>query len=434
MAPGGTELTLENPILTRMPCEDTLRKPPTSPGRASLAVTAKQAMCERIVGHCVRIYGDRLSAIVLAGSMARDEATFVCDGKDVKLLGDADCVLIFRKDASLPADSETASLEHTIEEHLAKDGVCGKVGLSAVTPRFLENLPPDITTYELRNCGQVLWGEPDILSIVRNFSARDILREDAWRMLCNRMIEQLAYVGHLDNTCAELTPELHYATVKLFLDMATSYLLFAEQYAPSYRQRSVSLLAFAERTHGDAPFPLKKFAARVAECTSWKLFGEARDCDRRVALWHEGISYLRRLWRWEISQLTGVRGEATIEFLCRQLAKQQTVQQRLRGWLSVVKRSGWLKSWRRWPRWMRLSLDSTPRYLIYRVATEVVFGMPNLPEHEGELLRRDVDWHAVQALLPERAPRSNAPQKPAWHALADDVLWNYSEFLLDTRA
>ena len=427
-------MTLENPILTGIPREHGSRNPPVSPGWPDLAVTAKRAVCEHIVHHCVRTYRDRLSAIVLAGSMARDEATFVRDGKDVRLLGDADCALIFRKNASLPADSETASLEHTIEEHLAKDGVRGKVGLSAVTPGFLENLPRDITTYELRNCGQVLWGEPDILSIVRNFSASAIMREDAWRMLCNRMIEQLAYVGHFNNTSAELTPELHYATVKLFLDMATSYLLFAEQYAPSYRERSARLLALAERTQGDAPFPLKKFAARVAQCTSWKLLGEARDCDRRVGLWHEGIRYLRRLWRWEMIQLTSSSGEATIKSLCRQLAKQQTVQQRLRGWLSVVKRRGWLKSWRRWPRWMRLSLDSTPRYLVYRAATEVVFRLPYLLKQEGELPRLDVDWHAIQALLPERAPRQSSPEKVLWRALADDVWWNYSKFLMNTRA
>src|SRR5580704_2379781 len=101
-----------------MPREDTSRNPPASPGWPDLAVTAKQAMCEHIVHHCVRTYRDRLRAVVLAGSMARDEATFVRDGKGVKLLGDADCVLIFRKDASLPADFETASLEHAIEEHL----------------------------------------------------------------------------------------------------------------------------------------------------------------------------------------------------------------------------------------------------------------------------------------------------------------------------
>jgi len=427
-------LGLENTILTCMPQENASSKSPTSPVRSGLAVAAKQAMCEHIVYHCVRAYRDRLRAVVLSGSMARDEATFVRDDKGVKLLGDADCAIVFRKDVSLPSDSETALLEHKIEEHLAKDGICGKVVLAAVTPRFLENLPPDITTYELRNCGQVLWGEADILSIVRNFSASDIPPEDAWRMLCNRMIEQLAYVGHLNGTCAELTPELHYATVKLFVDMSTSYLVFAKEYAPSYRERSERLLVLAERQHGEAPFPLKRFAARVAECTSWKLSGTQGDCDRRVGLWHEGIRYLRRLWRWEMIQLTNACGEPTIESLCRRLAKHQTVQQRLRGWLSVAKRRGWLKSWRRWPRWMRLSLASTPRYLVYRAATEVVFRLPSLLKHEGEPPRLDVNWHSVQALLPEQAPRSDSPEKVLWRALAEDVLWNYSEFLLGTRA
>jgi hypothetical protein len=83
---------------------------------------------------------------------------------------------------------------------------------------------------------------------------------------------------------------------------------------------------------------------------------------------------------------------------------------------------------------VRLSLDSTPRYLVYRAATEVVFRLPYLLKQEGELPRLDVDWYAIQALLPEPAPRPNSPQKLLWRALADDVSWNYSEFLLNTRA
>jgi hypothetical protein len=36
--------------------------------------------------------------------------------------------------------------------------------------------------------------------------------------------------------------------------------------------------------------------------------------------------------------------------------------------------------------------------------------------------------------LPERAPRPSSSQKVLWRALADDVSWNYSEFLMNTRA
>lgn len=372
--------------------------------------------------------------MVLTGSLARNEATFIRVGKGLKLLGDADCFLVFQRDASLPPASDTHSLQRKIEGRLTEKDLSGKIGLSAVTPRFLKNLPRAIFTIELRNSGQVLWGDPAILSMVPKFSESDITREDAWRMLCNRMIEQLAFVGDLSGASTELRPELHYATVKLFLDMATSFLVFVKQYAPSYRERSERLLALAQHPHEGAPFPLKKFAARVAECTSWKLSGEEGDCDRRVELWYEAIRYMRRLWRWEMIQLTNAQKELTIESLLSHLARQQTASQRVRGWLSVARRRGSLRSWRRWPRWMRLSLESTPRYLVYRAATEVAFRLPCLVKHAGQPPRLDVDWHAIQSLLPEQAPRSGSRDEIPWRGLAGDVLWNYSEFLLNTRA
>ncbi|MGH9727429.1 MAG: hypothetical protein ACRD4V_02415 [Candidatus Acidiferrales bacterium] len=384
--------------------------------------------------HCLSAYGNRLRAIVLAGSLARNEATFIRAGKGWTLLGDADCYLVFQKNASLPSDPEIFSLQGKIEGSLREKGLNGKIGLSAVAPRFLENLTPLISTFELRNSGEILWGEPDVLSLIPNFSENEIPREDAWRMLCNRMIEQLAFAGDLSHMSAELTPELHYATVKLFLDMATSYLVFAGHYVPSFQERSKRLSALAERSSDDAPFPLRKFAARLAECTLWKISGEDEDRDNRTELWHEAITYMRRLWRWEMIQLTGARGEMTIPALSERLARSQTREQRLRGWLSLAKRRGFLKSWRSWRRWARLSFHSTPRYLVYRAAAEVAFRLPCLIKHAGQPPRLDVDWHKVRALLPEHVQRSKSDEALLWCEVVEDITWNYSEFLLGTRA
>lgn len=395
---------------------------------------AKQWICRDIVEQGVHIWGDRIWSMILTGSLARNEATFIRNGDGLKLLGDADCFVVFRRNAALPADSEIVSVQRKIEEHLAMEGLTANVGLSCVTPRFLEGLPPLISIYELRNGGEILWGEKEALSLVPNFRTQDISREDAWRMLCNRMIEHLAFVGELNSASVELGRALHYATVKLILDMATSYLVFAGHYGPSYRERSQNLSILAERPPGEVPFPLKKFAARVEECTSWKLSGDEADSDRRIELWHEAISYMRRLWRWEIIQITNAQEDLTIQGLLFQLAKHQTTSQRLRGWLSAAKRLGWLKSSRRWPRWVWLSLDATPRYLVYRAAAEVSFRLPCLIKHSGAPPRLDVDWSGIQAILPERVSRPETPQDIQWRRLAEDVLWNYSEFLLGTQA
>lgn len=395
---------------------------------------AKQAICQEVVSRCTLTWGDRIRAVILTGSLARNEATFVRQGDRHKLFGDADCFIVFQRATALPPDREIVPLQREIEDSLAQEGLTARVGLSCISPRFLKALPPIISTYELRNCGEVLWGDNEALSLVPNFFTQNLSREDAWRMLCNRMIELLAFVEDFSASNAELTPELHYATVKLFLDMATSYLVFAGQYAPSFRERSQRLLLLADNPPADAPFPLKKFASRVAESTAWKISSEEEDCDRRVELWHEAISYMRRLWRWEAVQLTGARGELTIGALCRLAAKQQNTGQRIRGWLSVARRRGMLKSWRHWPRWGRLGLSSTPRYLTYHAAAEVAFRLPCLVKHAGQPPRLDVDWRQIQSLLPERGPQRKSDNGIPWRELAGDVLWNYTEFLLSTRA
>lgn len=400
----------------------------------ALPHAAKEAICREIVERCLSAWGDRILAVVLTGSLARNEATFIRRGERRKLLGDADCFIVFRKTDALPAEAEAESLQVTIETSLAQEGLTAKVGLSCVSPRFLGGLPSLISVYELRECGEVLWGDGGILSLVPSFSAHDLSCEDAWRMLCNRMIEQLAYVNDLSASSVALTLGLHYATVKLFLDMGTSFLVFAGHYAPSFRERSQRLLLLAENPHCNAPFPLKKFATRVAELTEWKISGEGRDCNRSIELWHEAIGYMRRLWRWEMIQLTDAPRDLTIGGYISKLAKQQAAKQRIRGWLSVARRRGSLKSWRSWARWMRLYFNSSPRYLIYRAAAEVAFRLPCLIKSADRPRRLDVDWRAIQSHLPELAPRLNADREITWRELTNDVLWNYSEFLLSTRA
>jgi len=45
-----------------------------------------------------------------------------------------------------------------------------------------------------------------------------------------------------------------------------------------------------------------------------------------------------------------------------------------------------------------------------------------------------VDWRDVQALLPEHVQRAKSDETFLWREIVDDIIWNYSEFLLGTRA
>jgi hypothetical protein len=403
-------------------------------GAAGRAIRARESISARAVEILRAAHGNALRSIVLTGSLARDEGTFVPHSQGLELLGDADFLVVFSAGSQMPAVAEDASLSRKIEEILLKDGLRCTVHAHAVSPQYFQALPRAIFSYELRKCGRIVWGDPGILELIPDFSLADLSHEDAWRMLCNRMIEQLAFVHRLAADSADLLPDLHYATVKLFLDMATSYLVFAGQYAPSYQTRAQRLQRVAADSPANAPFPLAKFAARVSDCTMWKLTGEDEYRESSIELWKEAISYMRRLWRWQMMQLAGKTGVLTVAELSRALAQRQTAKQRLRGWASVVKRRGGLKSAVHWPRWARMAFHATPRYLVYHAATEVAFRLPCLVKHSGQPPRLDVDWDELRALLPERAPQSQYTDKELWRKLVDDVLWNYSQFLEGTTA
>jgi hypothetical protein len=378
--------------------------------------------------------GKGLRAIVLTGSLGRDEATVVARGNGFELLGDADFLIVYDASTSMPDRMQTALVVREAEERSLQRGLRATVHASSVSPRYFRTLPLSIFAYELRQCGKVIWGDTQILTLIPQFSAAEIPRENAWRMISNRMIELIEASRHFTGDSSTIDLALYYASVKMFLDMATSYLVFAGEYAPSYRERAERLLAIANYHPGTTPFPLGKFISYVQQCTAWKLSGELDHSCQVLELWREAIRYLRRLWRWEMIQLTAANGEQTIGALVERLAAKQTRAARLRGWLSVTKRRGWLKSWPHWPQWARQCLRASPRYLVYGAAAEVVFYLPCLVKRGGQLPRSGPDWDSIRARLPVPAPHRDMHNLSPWQALADDVVSNYAEFLVGTHA
>jgi hypothetical protein len=393
-----------------------------------------QKICDVVDAESKTVFGNRVISLIVTGSAARGEVTIVNSGNGCKLLGDAEFLIVVQNTSGSVDAGCADTVKRESARKLRSQGIEVSIDLAVVRVSYFKSLPPFIFSYELRVCGRVLSGNPSVLELIPKFTARDISREDAWRLLCNRMIEQLEFVADLERSPAQLTPRLHYATVKLYLDMATSYLAFIGGYAPTYRERAERLAKLATEPDNGAPFPVRKFAARVAECTSWKLTGDEEGRDSRVELWREAIRYMRRLWRWQMIQLTGQCNDLSIAGLSACFSRRQNVAQRLRGWMSLAKRRGLSKSLPQWPRWIRLASHSTPRYLVYQAAAEVAFRLPCLLKHGDQSARLNIRWREMQEILPERAPQSESSPDAIYWKLVRDVLWNYSEFLQDTRA
>src|SRR5438270_1972128 len=124
--------------------------------------TLREMISNEIVRCCTREFGDTLQTIVLTGSLARDEASAIFKRDLTVFSSDADCLLVFPGEPHPPA-ARLARLALEIRKRLVDSGIDISIGLAAVAPSYLSKLPPHSYTYELKNCGQVLWGDAEVL-------------------------------------------------------------------------------------------------------------------------------------------------------------------------------------------------------------------------------------------------------------------------------
>jgi hypothetical protein len=384
---------------------------------------------------CAERYGGHLRAVVLAGSLARDEATWRTDGITWSALGDAEFLLVFTDTAPLPDLREVQELAQRIDSHLAGLGIVCPITLSPVHATYLRRLRPAIFAYELRTSGQVVWGDATVLSLTPPFPASAIPREDAWRLLCNRLVEQLEVAPEMSDASIAPTEPALYRTVKLHLDMATSFLVFVGGYEPTYRQRAERLsdLARRESRTDRYPFRLEPFARIVSTCAAWKLEGGEGPAPEGVT-WDGVIERARRLWRWELAQLGGASPDLPDQALLEAWLRRQPATDRARGWLHVLRKCGWQQSWRRWPRWAHLARRGSPRYLVYSAACRLLFELPR-PEGEGsDGIHEGEGWEGLWEDLPVIRPWANQRRACPWQEAASEITWHYREFLVGTRA
>ncbi len=129
--------------------------------RASL----RGIVCERTRSQCENSFNGQLRAIVLTGSLARDEASFRSKADGWELFGDAEFLLVLEKShARSPETLNT--LRQRIENDLRQRKIHCTIGLSAVSESYFRRLPPHIFSYELKRCGQVICGEDRVLRLI----------------------------------------------------------------------------------------------------------------------------------------------------------------------------------------------------------------------------------------------------------------------------
>jgi hypothetical protein len=410
------------------------RKTTDALGALPDSLQLREIICGVVQRECTRCFGALLKALISTGSLARGEATIIRKKESWAVRGDAEFMLVFERNAALPATTALGGVRRRIENDLLQRKVECKIDLSAVHPTYFQRLPAHIFTYEMKHCGRVIAGDEAILQSIPDYSVDELSREDAWRLLCNRLIEVLECAEELSGERGRFSPELQYRIIKLYLDMATSLLVFVGAYAPSYRERRDAMLRLTSRKiRAEAfPFELRGFADLVADCTAEKLLPQG-DAERRVDLSPRlAVQTAHALWRWELAQLVGTKSVCTDHDLFEQWMSVQPSWKRIRGWLYIVRACGWQRSYHLWPRWWSLR-KASPRYWIYFVSTRLLF-QATRDENLSQALRADANWASLSRCLPVAKMTAKQPASPSWKDVAHDVVWNYREFLVGTRA
>jgi hypothetical protein len=396
-----------------------------SPAQGSLSsipqdVTSAQALIvnesARLIAEAVR---NQARAIVLTGSMSRGETTLQNEGAVWRVLGDATFLVVFDG----PVARQLAELERKIHRNLLTEGVNCKVVIVTSTADNLRAMKPHIYAYELKERGVVVWGDNNTLSLIPPFAAAEIPKEDGWWLLCNRMIEQIETAAASSNFNDDCTA-VRYRIAKLYLAMAACYLLVTGRYEPSYQSRAARLREIAKTDSTPAPICLRRFSELVSLCTDLKLHGEMAVSLTHFPRWPNAVADAEAIWRWALAGITGLDVSVGREQLLGAVAREQSILARGKGWARVayVRRS---RLAREGIRWARMAVSSSPRYLVYGAASELLF-----------MTQEPISPNSDQlAAVIEKLPISSksSKQELSWNDVANQVADNFHALLENNR-
>lgn len=320
-------------------------------------------------------------ALIVTGSTARDEATILYGSSAARWLSDVEAMVVV-PDAMAPSeeDGNLARVARQAMEELERRGVRVTVELKAVRGRLFPQLKPLLFSYELRQHGRQMFGDCDYLSRIPPFTWRDIPREDAWRLLSNRMVEWLEFQYEQPGMEVEAA---FYVLVKLYLDLITSLSLVAGRYTDRYATRSAAVPEMAAWLDGRVRgLDAGKMAEAASLCAEYKLNpgagrfawlsrgtspGGVRELLNGAGygwMYDDLFAFLSAVWEWELSEIAG-RPLTTEEETRAFIARLYGWRFRLRGWGKLALYPEFRSPGRFWGRLPRLFWAGTPRALVY---------------------------------------------------------------------
>ena len=322
----------------------------------SFALSADPAFQDEVRGELERLL-DRVrncsaapsvAGVLLTGSFARGEGTVVAHPRTKsRWLSDVECLVVVR-----PGIVAQREIDHSLRRvELDANSNCGnaergiKVELRSILPDGMLRLRATIFTRELCEHGKLIWGDPAAIPVPRvPVSAEEISRHDAFRLLNNRIIEQIAVRSAYTDGEGDSTA-IAYSLAKFWIDMGTSLSVFLKCYRTGYRSRQQPI---EDALHAHPEILGDEMGSRLIErfrnAMAQKL-GPARfSCAVLSGEFSESVAIARSIWNWESDQLLGTNTDAgDWRRIFARLSSIETVAQRVRDWARLFRQPSRLR-------------------------------------------------------------------------------------------
>jgi hypothetical protein len=289
-----------------------------------------------------------VAGVLLTGSFARGEGT-VIPGLQAKSrwLSDVECLVVV-KAGVIPTREIQRSMRQVERETNSDFGNVErgiKVELRAILTEGMTRLRPAIFTRELCEHAKLISGDPAMILAPRvPVSGAPISRHDAFRLLNNRIIEQIAVRSEYADRACDNTA-VAYSLAKFWIDLGTSLSVFLGCYQSGYRTRQKpiedALLANQEILGAEMT---SRLISRFRNAMAQKLGQSGFPSGDLTAEFNEAVEIARATWNWESGQLAGTNAAGgDWRGIFARLGSLETGAQRLRDWARLLRQPSGLR-------------------------------------------------------------------------------------------
>jgi hypothetical protein len=327
---------------------------------------------ENIVDQCLSVIlkvlkTKNLFALLLVGSFARGEGIAYQDNGETVFISDIEFLLIAKEEHYQHLRGINTQ---EIQKRLQRSGYNIDVSIGVTTISHLKKLKPHIFTLEVKNYGKVIWGNPDMLSFIPNYTETDIDPLDGFVLLNNRIVEQLILGKKISNN-EEIR---QYEIDKGYIQAVNSILGIKGSYKSLYPEKRSAFLNLLEKNR-NLKETLANFTPRILEAFDSVITYEPKSCSSEQALkkYEELKALYERLYSYE-----------------KKTVGNPTIIESIKGWIKVVLKKQ--LSYFSFSDLVCHLFTRSPQFLIYEQAVDEYFSETQNLKKAEDIIHK---WKAV---------------------------------------